>query len=615
MAKKKQAEGEEINKFQAALDKLNKTYGSGSVLTLNTKSNTNYDVISTGSLGFNHITLGVGGFVKGKLYELMGWEGCLAEDTYIKFINVRPDGIVQDCKGGTIKNLYERFHNRTELTASSIFNITSINENNRVFRNEIADVVKTGLKECFEIKTEKGFSLRATADHKFYTGLEYERLGDLRVGSVVFIHDNTPYNKREKSIRKKYMETTLKWYYKGKPRKINGLYYFREKVHRLIYEAHMNGISYEEYKKMLNSQCFLPVDWNTIPDGYDIHHINEKTWDNSIHNLEMIDMKSHARFHAISRQDNLRFMVTPDRVVSIESVGMKETYDIKCFFPYNNFIAEGIVVHNSGKSTICGHATAECQKAGGKVLYIDGEHAVDKMYFESLGVNTDEMLIAQPSCGEEGFQIAMDLINTGELDLVIIDSDSSLIPKKVLDGDVGDSSIGYKARLNSNAYPKLKSALSEHNVCVIVISQYREKIGVMFGNPTTTQGGHALKFYSDCRIEVSRSLAKEGDITYGNVTKVKAVKNKMSPPYRTTSFEIVYGKGIDKFNELMELGYNYDVLYKRGDVITYKEEKFKYSEFETLLSDNPELEESITAEIIKRIKNENLTPEKNNEEL
>lgn len=137
----------------------------------------------------------------------------------------------------------------------------------------------------------------------------------------------------------------------------------------------------------------------------------------------------------------------------------------------------------------------------------------------------------------------------------------------------------------------------------------------MFGSPTTTQGGHALKFYSDCRIEVSRSLAKEGDVTYGNVTKVKTIKNKMFPPYRTTSFEIVYGKGIDTFAELMELGYNYDVLYKRGDVIRYKEEKFKYSEFETLLGDNPELEKSITAEIIKRIKNENLTPEKNNEEL
>ena len=337
MAKKKQ-EGEEVNKFQAALEKLNKAYGVGSVLTLNSKNQTTYSIIKTGSIGFDYITLGVGGWVKGKLYELMGWEG-------------------------------------------------------------------------------------------------------------------------------------------------------------------------------------------------------------------------------------------------------------------------------TGKSTICGHTVAECQKAGGKVLYIDGEHAVDKIYFESLGVNTDEMLIAQPSCGEEGFQIAMDLINTGELDLVIIDSDSSLIPKKVLDGDVGDSSIGKKAILNSNAYPKLKTALSTHNVCVIVISQYREKIGVMFGNPTTTQGGHALKFYSDCRIEVSRSLAKEGEVTYGNITKVKAIKNKMSPPYRLSSFEIVYGKGIDKFAELIELGSEYGVLKKYGQFITFEEVKYPWGDFQTLLEDNPELEEAITESIIKRIKNEEPTPE------
>jgi recombination protein RecA len=219
------------------------------------------------------------------------------------------------------------------------------------------------------------------------------------------------------------------------------------------------------------------------------------------------------------------------------------------------------------------------------------------------------MLIAQPSCGEEGFNIAMEMIQTGEIDLVIIDSDSSLIPKKVLDGEVGDSSIGKKALLNSNAYPKLKGALSQHNVCVIVISQYREKIGVMFGNPTTTQGGHALKFYSDCRIEVSRSLAKEGDVTYGNITKVKSVKNKMSPPYRLTSFDIVYGQGIDKFAELMELGSEYSVLRKYGSTVTYKEEKYQYDGFQKLLEDNPELEEDIKQTIINRIKNIEPTPE------
>ena len=256
----------------------------------------------------------------------------------------------------------------------------------------------------------------------------------------------------------------------------------------------------------------------------------------------------------------------------------------------------------TGKSTICGHAAAECQKKGGTVLYIDGEHAVDKKYFQALGVDTTKMLIAQPSCGEEGFNIAMEMIQTGEIDLVIIDSDSSLIPKKVLDGEVGDSAIGKKAVLNSNAYPKLKTAAANNKVCVIVISQYREKIGVMFGNPTTTQGGHALKFYSDVRIEVSRSLAKEGDVTYGNLTKVKATKNKMSPPYRMASFEIVYGEGIDKVGEVLELMNEYEIGRKYGKTMTFKETKYDLEEFKKMLIDNPEFYEEVVKEILNKIK-------------
>lgn len=264
----------------------------------------------------------------------------------------------------------------------------------------------------------------------------------------------------------------------------------------------------------------------------------------------------------------------------------------------------------TGKSTICGHAVAECQKQGGKVLYIDGEYAVDKKYFQKLGVDTTKMLIAQPSCGEEGFNIAMEMINTGEIDLVIIDSDSSLIPKKMLDGDIGDSTIGRKALLNSNAYPKLKGALSKNNVCVIVISQYREKIGIMFGNPTTTQGGHALKFYSDCIIELTKSGAKDGDVQYGNITKVKAVKNKMFPPYIKSEFEIVYGVGIDKFKEIMTLGNQFDILRKYGKTITYNDIKYQADEFEELLYDNPEFLDSITNDIIAKIKETDLPEEK-----
>ena len=255
----------------------------------------------------------------------------------------------------------------------------------------------------------------------------------------------------------------------------------------------------------------------------------------------------------------------------------------------------------SGKSTICGHAAANCQASGGKVLYIDGEHALDKNYFQALGVNTSEMLIAQPSCGEEGFNIALDMINTGELDLVIIDSDSSLIPKKVLDGEVGDSSIGYKARLNSNAYPKLKTALSNHGTCVIVVSQYREKIGVMFGNSTTTQGGHALKFYSDVRIEVSKSLSKDGDVVVGNTTKVRAVKNKMGNPYKQSQFEIVYGEGIDKMAEIMEFGNEFELFKKWGKTITYNEQKYDIEEFKTLLIDNQEFYNTLVEQIKTKI--------------
>jgi len=257
----------------------------------------------------------------------------------------------------------------------------------------------------------------------------------------------------------------------------------------------------------------------------------------------------------------------------------------------------------TGKSTICGHAAAECQAKGGKVLYIDGENAVDKQYFQALGVDTTKMLISQPSHGEEGFNIAMEMINTGKIDLVIIDSDSSLIPKKQLDGDVGDSTIGKKALLNSNAYPKLKGALSKHNTCVIVISQYREKIGVMFGNPTTTQGGHALKFYSDVRVEVSKSQAKDGDVVYGNITKIKAIKNKMSPPYRKSDFEIIYGVGIDKYQELMQLLNDLEIAKKWGTKVTIEDVKYDIEDFKQLIDDNPEFYDELKQKIINKIKN------------
>jgi len=248
---------------------------------------------------------------------------------------------------------------------------------------------------------------------------------------------------------------------------------------------------------------------------------------------------------------------------------------------------------------------AEFQRRGGRAAYIDGEHAVDRLYFEALGVDTSKLLLAQPSTGEEGFNIATTLAKTGEIDLIIIDSDSSLLPKKVVDGEVGESAIGKKAYLNNNAYPKLKSICSEKKVCLIVISQFREKIGVMFGNPTTTQGGHALKFYSDCRIEVSKSLAKEGDETIGNITKIKVTKNKMAPPYRNCSFNIIYGEGIDKVGEMMDLLHEYELGRKYGQTITVDGTKYDLAEFRLRLCEEYDFYLEIREKIIEKIKEVN----------
>jgi recombination protein RecA len=259
----------------------------------------------------------------------------------------------------------------------------------------------------------------------------------------------------------------------------------------------------------------------------------------------------------------------------------------------------------SSKTTVCGHAVAECQKQGGKVLYIDGEHAVDKPYFQALGVDTSKLLFSQPECGEEAFQIVEEMLKTGEIDLIIIDSDSSLIPKSVIvDGAIGDSSIGKKARLNSSAYPKLKNLLVQYKTCIIVTSQYREKIGVMYGPNMTTQGGHALKYYADCVIEITKSMAKDGDITYGNVTKVKATKNKMCPPYRVSQFEVVWGKGIDAIGELVDLAVEYEIVKKSGSWYSYGDIKLGQGTagVTALLNDNPELYDEVRQKLIDKLR-------------
>jgi recombination protein RecA len=255
---------------------------------------------------------------------------------------------------------------------------------------------------------------------------------------------------------------------------------------------------------------------------------------------------------------------------------------------------------SSGKTTLTLHAIAECQRKGGIAAFIDAEHAFDRFYAEKLGVNTDDLIVSQPDNGEQALEIADNLVRSGAIDILIIDSVAALTPKAEIEGEMGDARVGLQARLMSQALRKLTGTISKTNCTVIFINQLREKIGVMFGNPETTTGGNALKFYSSVRIDIRRSTQiKDGDRVMGNRTRVKVVKNKVAPPFRTAEFDIMYGLGISKAGELIDLGVEHDILTKSGSWFSYGETRLGQGRdtVKQLFIDNPELAEEVEAKI------------------
>ncbi|MGB0882747.1 MAG: recombinase RecA [Vicingaceae bacterium] len=256
---------------------------------------------------------------------------------------------------------------------------------------------------------------------------------------------------------------------------------------------------------------------------------------------------------------------------------------------------------SSGKTTLTIHAIAECQKQGGIAAFIDAEHAFDPTYAEALGVNIDDLIISQPDNGEQALEIADNLIRSGAIDLLIVDSVAALTPKAEIEGEMGDSQMGLQARLMSKALRKLTSSIKKANCCTIFINQLREKIGVMFGNPETTSGGNALKFYASVRIDIRRaSQIKSGDEVIGNRTRVKIVKNKVAPPFRKAEFDIMYGKGVSKVGEIIDLAVEKDIVKKAGSWFSYGDTKLGQGRdaVKELIGDNPELMEELEQKIV-----------------
>ena len=260
---------------------------------------------------------------------------------------------------------------------------------------------------------------------------------------------------------------------------------------------------------------------------------------------------------------------------------------------------------SSGKTTLAIHAIAEAQKAGGIAAFIDAEHAFDRFYAEKLGVDIDNLLISQPDNGEQALEIADQLIRSSAIDILVVDSVAALTPKKEIEGDMGDNNVGLQARLMSLALRKLTSTVSKTNTTCIFINQLREKIGIMFGNPETTTGGNALKFYSSVRLDIRRVTSiKDGDQVIGNQVRVKVVKNKVAPPFRKAEFEITFGEGISKIGEILDLGVEYGIIQKSGSWFSYDNSKLGQGRDATkaLLKDNPELCEDIEGKIMQAIK-------------
>lgn len=559
---------------------INKKDGEGSIYTLGSKhANLKINRWSTGIEDLDEI-IG-GGIPEGRVIEIFGAEGCLDGSTLIACSYGKSNKHTKF----EIKDLYRRFHRihcgdgRKDrcLDYDGDYCVRSVNENGVVISQKIADVVDCGVKKCYEVKTESGKTIVCTDEHRFLTeDKEYTELRNIRVGDSVYVHNNVR-TKKEKISRPKYETVIVKYHpfgskklvqangYKGKKK----YHYERYQLgkHVLVYEAYLNGYTFDEYVDILNNapKDFIIKKLKFVNSKvYDVHHIDFDSTNNVVSNLQLIEKKEHNRLHSLVKIENLSYKVVLDKIVSIEEVGERATYDIKCYAPYNNYIANGFVTHNSGKTTLLYHLCSLHNMA----LDIPIEGTFDAGRAKVFGNRPKQLLVYRARYGEDAFNKTVQFAKAG-MPLIGIDSVPSMVPKedaeKVLKSADRDSieeqRIGGTARLMNKYLPTVEEIIEVTGTTVIFINQIRDKMqAMMFGEKFDTPGGHKLKHAASIRIAVARrawieipnknpknSAANE---KVGFIMKCKVMKSKVSNPMGECEIPCFFDRGFVSFDDV-----------------------------------------------------------------
>jgi len=601
MAKKVKEEKQGID---AVLEALENKYG------MQRAPLTDMTIVSTGSIQLNR-AMGIGGTALGKIIELHGEESCLSGETFISY-DVFKNGKCINSKGGTLLRLWERFNKIVYkkpgwqfIDYDVDYFVKSKDENNVIIGNKVLAVIKTGIKPVYKLTTKSGFEIKTTEDHKFCTLNDvYVELKDLKIGDIIVTHPNKRVHGRKKNIWRK--DVMVKNYPNNRIKivteKATGIEYKYKRfpLSHLYYEAYLNNLAIENWRNILNSDNPNFSEYKFIPKGFEIHHKDEIPTNNSIDNLVLLTASDHGKLHAKERIKNLSFITDTDEIISIEYSGEEDTFDIKCGDPYHNFVANKIVVHNCGKTTCSLHQMAEYQKAfpNKKVALLDFENSFDKKYAEAIGVDVSKLLIYQPDNQEIGYNMAISLIEKDIVSCIVIDSQSAAAPKAIIDGEMGDSTIGLQARNNSKFCMKVKGLLNIHQATLFIISQTRSNIGGY--DPTVITGGKAFKFYADARWKVWKMNDKEHEL---NKTTIDVIKNKMGNPFGQAKINILWGIGFDKIGEIVEYACDFKIIQKgAAGWFTIEGQKVQGLEkMRELLNDNPELFDEIERKVFEQL--------------